>query len=169
MTADALRSFGLVSILEQNWVSSGFFKEKALWQDCGRNSGDIIRAYSTSHKTVSPVPDDRADSFDFLPCFFCTQSKPSCLGQQVIDAGRATIIAHGQRKISTLNADKRCRHKIIGWREAPAFLPTQQSVIARMVVVVGDCGVEDHSAEQLGAIRFGLYRPPPQIVRQKGI
>jgi len=45
----------------------------------------------------------------------------------------------------------------------------EQRMVARVVIIVGDHGVEDHTAKQLTAVLVGLGRPAPQLIGQKQV
>lgn len=90
------------------------------------------------------------------PRFFRRQTETPRLRQEVVDAGRATVVADGQPQVAPLQADHGCGHEVVGRRQPPSLLPAQQRMIARMIIVVGHGGIEDHPLNSSAQSASGL-------------
>lgn len=100
-----------------------FFKKETLGQHRRRNMVNVPGGHTTCGKAFSPTPDYFGDPVDLLPCFLSGQAEPPRLRQQVVDTGRATVAANGQRQIPPLEAEQRRWHQVIGRRQPPALAP----------------------------------------------
>jgi hypothetical protein len=76
-----------------------------------------------------------------------------------------TVIA----KVAVFHADERRRNQVIRRRKPPAAFGVKERMVAGMVVVVADGGVEHHAPEKLQAIGVGLRRPVAQLVGKQEI
>ena len=130
---------------------------------------DVFRRYPAGAEAVAPGPDGRDDFVDFASGGVGRQPESPALGKQVVDARRAAVGADGHGEVAAFAADHGRGHQVVRRRQAPAAGGAAHRVVAGVVVVVGDRGVEDDAPEQLGAILVGLLRPAAQFVGEQGI
>jgi hypothetical protein len=88
---------------------------------------------------------------DFLGLIFLHQ-KAGVLGKNVFRVREPTLISTHQRQIAAVEAYGGRRREVVRGRQRPVNVSGQEGMVARMVVKVGNQGIEANAAEEFASI-----------------
>ena len=103
-------------------------------------------------KELAPTADDVEHSINQRPSLFLREPEGFVVRQDVLQARGSAKPTNLQSQVPPLDRDHGDRQDVVGGRTPPATSRLQQRVVARMVVVVGDHGVEHHAQEQFATV-----------------
>lgn len=116
-------------------------------QHRARNIFDVHRPYGARRESLAPADDDIGDPGDLGSRLCRRQPKPLALRHEIVDARAAAVGTDREREVAPVEAHYRHWHEIIGGRQPPAVGMPLERMIARVVVRVGNCGIERHASE----------------------
>src|SRR5580704_8599760 len=112
--------------------------------------------------SFSETPQARTVSYQWPTCAFVSamifsassfcNKKRACWGKNIFRVREPTLISTHQRQIAAVEAYDGRRSEVVRGRQRPVNVSGQEGMVARMVVKVGNKGIEANAAEEFASI-----------------
>ncbi len=120
-------------------------------------------------KVLAPAANDSDDRGDFFGGRFRRQAEACAVGRDVINTGGSPVAADDEGEVALFDGDLGFGHEVVGRRQAPAASAADGRMVARMIIIIGHCRVEDNTTKEFGAVPFRFLGSAAQVVGKQQV